>query len=58
MYNVRMTTPRFEWEPRKANANLKSMGLHLKRQSQYFTMIMRNYLMILITLMKKRDLFY
>ena len=27
MYNVHMTSLRFEWEPRKASANLKKHGI-------------------------------
>ena len=36
MYNVRMTTPRFEWEPRKANANLKKHGITFEEAKSVF----------------------
>ena len=36
MYNVRMTTPRFEWEPRKASANLKKHGISFEEAKSAF----------------------
>ena len=36
MYNVHMITPRFEWEPRKANANLKKHGITFEEAKSVF----------------------
>ena len=36
MYNVRMTIPRFEWEPRKATANLKKHGITFEEAKSVF----------------------
>ena len=36
MYNVRMTTPRFEWELRKATANVKKHGITFEEAKSVF----------------------
>ena len=36
MYNVHMTTLRFEWEPRKATANLKKHGITFEEAKSVF----------------------
>ena len=36
MYNVHMITPRFEWEPRKANVNLKKHGVTFEEAKSVF----------------------
>ena len=36
MYNVHMTTPRFEWEPRKVTANLKKHGITFEEAKSVF----------------------
>ena len=36
MYNVRMTIPSFEWEPRKATANLKKHGITFEEAKSVF----------------------
>ena len=36
MYNVRMTIPRFEWEPIKATANLKKHGITFEEAKSVF----------------------
>jgi uncharacterized DUF497 family protein len=36
MYNVRMTTLRFEWEPRKATANVKKHGITFEEAKSVF----------------------
>ena len=36
MYNVHMITPHFEWEPRKANANLKKHGITFEEAKSVF----------------------
>ena len=36
MYNVHMITPRFEWEPRKATANLKKHGITFEEAKSVF----------------------
>lgn len=36
MYNVQMTSLRFEWEPRKASANLKKHGISFEEAKSVF----------------------
>ena len=36
MYNVHMTSLRFEWEPRKASANLKKHGISFEEAKSVF----------------------
>lgn len=36
MYNVHMTLLRFEWEPRKASANLKKHGISFEEAKSVF----------------------
>jgi uncharacterized DUF497 family protein len=36
MYNVHTITPRFEWEPRKANVNLKKHGITFEEAKSVF----------------------
>ena len=36
MYNVHMTSVRFEWEPRKASANLKKHGISFEEAKSVF----------------------
>jgi hypothetical protein len=36
MYNVHMTSLRFEWEPRKASANLKKQGVSFEEAKSVF----------------------
>ena len=36
MYNVRMTTPRFEWEPRKSTANVKKHAITFEEAKSVF----------------------
>lgn len=36
MYNVHMTSLRFEWEPRKASANLKKHGICFEEAKSVF----------------------
>ena len=36
MYNVRMTIPRFEWEPRKATATVKKHGITFEEAKSVF----------------------
>ena len=36
MYNVRMTIPRFEWESRKATANVKKHGITYEEAKSVF----------------------
>ena len=36
MYNVHMNSLRFEWEPRKASANLKKHGISFEEAKSVF----------------------
>lgn len=36
MYNVHMTSLRFEWEPQKASANLKKHGVSFEEAKSVF----------------------